>query len=81
MGHPDVAPGLQPDHTAPATTGDQAGGMVSNTVERDPGGDTNVAESLPPLKPGRQVGWTFKNGEVAAIERHECEFRTTEDVR
>jgi hypothetical protein len=55
--------------------------MVSNTVERDPGGDTNVAESLPPLKPGRQVGWTFKNGEVAAIERHECEFRTTEDVR
>jgi hypothetical protein len=47
----------------------------SHTVEQDVSG----AESLPPLKPGRQVGWTFKNGEVLAIERHECEFRTSEE--
>jgi hypothetical protein len=39
------------------------------------GSDVRVAEPLPPLKPGRQVGWIFKDGEVVAIERHECEVR------
>jgi hypothetical protein len=51
----------------------------SHTVEQDRSGEASCAESLPPLKPGRQVGWTFKNGEVVAIERHECEFRTSEE--
>ena len=39
------------------------------------GSDVRVAEPLPPLKPGRQVGWIFKDGEVVAIERHECDVR------
>jgi hypothetical protein len=75
-----VAPGLQPDDTGLATTGDQARDMVKDPVKKVTGCDENVAESLPPLKPGRQVGWIFKDGEVVAIERHECEIRSAEDA-
>jgi hypothetical protein len=54
--------------------------MVKDPVKKATGCDGNVGESLPPLKPGRQVGWIFKNGEVVAIERHECEIRGAEEA-
>jgi hypothetical protein len=75
-----VAPGSQPDNTGPATTGDQAAYVVNSSAKRMSGSDVHVAEPLPPLKPGRQVGWIFKNGEVVAIERHECDVRGAEDA-
>jgi hypothetical protein len=31
------------------------------------------AKPLPPLEAGRQVGWIFKNGEVVAITRQDCD--------
>jgi hypothetical protein len=55
--------------------------MVNSTAKRVSGSDMHVAAPLPPLKPGRQVGWIFKDGEVVAIERHECEDRNAEDAR
>jgi hypothetical protein len=75
-----LAPGLQPDDTGAATTGDQAGDMASSPVRKSTGSDTSVAESSAAFKPGRQVGWIFKNGEVVAIERQECESRKDEDA-
>jgi hypothetical protein len=54
--------------------------VVNGPVKKVTGCDGNVAESLPPLEPGRQVGWIFKYGEVVAIERHECEIRGDEDA-
>jgi hypothetical protein len=54
--------------------------MASSSAKRVSGGDTHVAEPVQHLKPGRQVGWIFKDGEVVAIERHECEARRGEDV-
>jgi len=38
------------------------------------------AEPVAPLMPAREVGWIFKNGEVVAIERRECESRESEDA-
>ena len=75
-----MAPGLQPDNTGPATTKGQAGGMVNGKAKEAEGGDGNVDESLPPLKPGRQVGWIFKSGEVVAIERHKCDIHSAEEA-
>jgi hypothetical protein len=72
---------LQPIDTGPATTEDQADHMASNTAKRVSGGDTHVAEPPQHLKPSREVGWIFKDGEVVAIERRECEARHGEDVR
>ena len=42
--------------------------------------DMKSAEPLRPLKPGREVGWIFKNGEVVAIERQECDSRVNEEA-
>jgi hypothetical protein len=53
--------------------------MASSPVKKSAGDDTSVAESSA-FKPGRQVGWIFKNGEVVAIERHECDARKDEDA-
>jgi hypothetical protein len=72
------APGLQPNHTWPATTGEQAGGMTRRPAKDSEEGDGACAEPLPTLKAGREVGWIFKNGEAVAIERHECEHRSRE---
>jgi hypothetical protein len=53
--------------------------MVNGAAKK---GKENKTESEPvaPLKPAREVGWIFKNGEVVAIERRECESRTDEEV-
>jgi hypothetical protein len=40
--------------------------------------DTKLAESLPTLKAGREVGWFFLDGEAVAIERHESDPRAGE---
>jgi hypothetical protein len=40
---------------------------VARTAER--------ADALPDLKPWREVGWIFKDGEVVAIERQDDETR------
>jgi hypothetical protein len=55
--------------------------MASNTAKRVSGSDLHVAEPPQHLKPSREVGWIFKDGEVVAIERRECEARHGEDVR
>jgi hypothetical protein len=75
-----VAPGLQPDDTGLATAGDQADDMVNGPVKKVTASDTNGVTPLPYLKPGREVGWIFKYGEAVAIERHECETRSSEDA-
>jgi len=54
--------------------------MASTPVKRSTGNDTSVAEPSSAFKPGRQVGWIFKNGEVVAIERQEREDRGSEDA-
>jgi hypothetical protein len=54
--------------------------MMSGPVKKVTGSDGRVAAPLPPLKPGRQVGWIFKDGGVVAIERHECDVRYGEDA-
>jgi hypothetical protein len=54
--------------------------MASSPVKKSTGNDTGVAESSTAFKPGRQVGWIFKNGEVVAIERHECDARNDEEA-
>ena len=54
--------------------------MVNGAAKK---GGANESEDNPvaPLKPAREVGWIFKNGEVVAIERRECEARADEEVR
>jgi hypothetical protein len=54
--------------------------MASGPVRKSTGSDTSVAEPSSPFRPGRQVGWIFKNGEVVAIERQERDERGTEDA-
>jgi hypothetical protein len=71
---------LRPDDTGLATTGDKADAMVNGAVKKVTESDTDVALPLPRLKPGREVGWIFSNGEAVAIERHECEIRQSEDA-
>jgi hypothetical protein len=53
--------------------------MVNGAARK---GKTNEgdAEPVAPLRPAREVGWIFKNGEVFAIERRECEHRADEEV-
>jgi hypothetical protein len=51
--------------------------------------ESTTTQALPPLNPGRQVGYTFKDGVVLAIERqegeskmsHENDVLTSEDAR
>ena len=63
------APGLQPNETGPATTADHSGGMVGALLNRVVESATKRSESLPDLKPWREVRWIFKDGEAVAIER------------
>jgi len=73
------APRLQPVDTGPATAGDHCGVMVTSPTKK--GGAKNAdAEHVAPLRPAREVGWIFKNGEAVAIERRECESRESEDA-
>ena len=74
------APGLQPDDTEAATPEDQSGVMASEPAPNAETDDAKCSEPLPVLKAGRQVGWIFKNGEAVAIERHECDFKISEDA-
>jgi hypothetical protein len=53
--------------------------MVSGPAKKGKADDVD-AEPVAPLRPAREVGWIFKNGEVVAIERRECETRTNEEV-
>ena len=71
---------MQPDDTGLATTGDKADAMVNGSVKKVTESDTDVPHPLPRLKPVREVGWIFSNGEAVAIERHECEIRQSEDA-
>jgi hypothetical protein len=53
--------------------------MVTSPTKK--GGAKNAdAEHVAPLRPAREVGWIFKNGEAVAIERRECESRESEDA-
>jgi hypothetical protein len=40
------------------------------------GSSAKTAESLPELKPWREVGWIFRDGDCIAIERKGDETRT-----
>jgi hypothetical protein len=73
------APGSQPADTGPATTADHPGEMASAQQKTVEAGQTSCAKPLPAFRPGRQVGWIFKDGEAVAIERHESETRASEE--
>ena len=73
------APRLQPVDTRPATAGDHCGGMVTSPTKKGKAKNAD-AEPVAPLRPAREVGWIFKNGEDVAIERRECESRESEDA-
>ena len=49
--------------------------MVSALLNKVVASATRHAESLPELKPWREVGWIFKDGEAVAIERQGDEAR------
>ena len=40
------------------------------------GSTAKTTESLPELKPWREVGWIFRDGDCIAIERKDDETRT-----
>jgi hypothetical protein len=63
------APRLQPDVTAHDTTGAQPLRMGGDQGHSEPAGDEEEAAGLPDLKPWRQAGWIFRDGECVAIER------------
>ncbi len=44
------------------------------------GSAVKTAESLPELKPWREVGWIFRDGDCIAIERKGDETRTRASV-
>ena len=73
------APGSQPDDTGPATAADHCGGMVNGAAKKGKAKEEKT-NPVAPLKPAREVGWIFKNGEVVAIERRECEARSEDEV-
>jgi hypothetical protein len=49
--------------------------MVNVSVEKIPARDGKGVEPLPELKPWREVGWIFRDGEAVAIEREGDEIR------
>ena len=49
--------------------------MESVLLKRETANDTNRVDSLRDLKPWREVGWIFKDGEAVAIERQDGETR------
>ena len=53
--------------------------MVNGAAEKGEADETKTHQ-VAPLRPAREVGWIFKNGEVVAIERRECESRADEEV-
>jgi hypothetical protein len=69
------APELQPDVTAHDTTEVHAL-LMRRSEHKGQGAGTATAESLPELKPWREVGWIFRDGDCIAIERKGEEVRT-----
>jgi hypothetical protein len=49
--------------------------MMSAQRIREAVSATKRTSPLPELKPWREVGWIFKDGEVVAIERQDDETR------
>jgi hypothetical protein len=49
--------------------------MVSTHSLRSGRSTSERSDAVADLKPWREVGWIFKDGEVVAIERHEDETR------
>jgi hypothetical protein len=50
--------------------------MRRGRAEQKPDGATvKTAESLPELKPWREIGWIFRDGDCIAIERKGDETR------
>jgi hypothetical protein len=49
---------------------------MRRTEHKGQGAGTATAESLPELKPWREVGWIFRDGDCIAIERKGEEIRT-----
>jgi hypothetical protein len=73
------APRWQPDDTGDATAGEHPGGTVSASHNKTMSTSAGGAKPVSPPKPGRVVGWIFKDdGETVAIERHECDARPDE---
>jgi hypothetical protein len=68
------APQLQPDVTAHDTPGVHAL-LMRRTEQKSQGVATATAEALPELKPWREVGWIFRDGDCIAIERKGEETR------
>ena len=75
QGDLDPAPGLQPVVTAGDTPGVHHPHM-RRTERKGSGADkASTAESLPELRPWREVGWIFRDGDCIAIERQGDETR------
>ena len=72
---------MQPSVTGHDTTGAHADSMGSGVKVREQG-EVNAAEreSLPDLKPWREVGWIFRDGGCVAIERRDDVIRAREMV-
>ena len=68
---------MQPDDTGAATAGVHHEVMVKLTAVRV-SAKTSEDEHLPDLKPWREVGWIFKDGEAVVIERESDELRVRE---
>jgi hypothetical protein len=68
---------LQPDDTGAATAGVHHGAMGKLTAVRG-AAKKGEDERLPDLKPWREVGWIFKDGEAVVIEREADELRVRE---
>lgn len=49
--------------------------MVSGLYDKVAESASKRGESLPELKPWREVGWIFRDGEAVAIERQGDETR------
>jgi hypothetical protein len=76
FGAAETAPQLQPIVTGHDTTEVHALPMRRAREEQKREGTTvNTAESLPELKPWREVGWIFRDGDCIAIERKGDETR------
>ena len=69
------APQLQPDVTAHDTPGVHALRM-RRSEQQGQAAATVTAEALPELKPWREAGWIFRDGDCIAIERKGEETRT-----
>jgi hypothetical protein len=55
--------------------------MMSTLRQRKTASEAERAEVLPDLKPWREVGWIFRDGQVVAIERKDdaTRVRNVED--